>query len=487
LPAFRDGIVLGNKVHQRRGQSCKIRNVKTYLSALLSLCQAHGVKCFIPAGLILTFSASLTPAARADLFHYSNLLIGQRALGLGGAFTALSDDTSGLYYNPGGLALQSSIELSGSINTFYLKKNNYEKVFGDKEFTETSRGSVSSFFGLSKRIALPLFGTVQVGLAFINPDAAQSDENVLVENEPEPNIVRYHRAANIRTGSSQVIVGAAGQIGKESGLGCAVSYLDVDELEQIYQDAVLGPVTAEELPDTAIYSNLAQNERTHLVLRGGGLRCGVRLGFQSGVKLGISYQYNEIVYQRMDYDFSANRVFVDANGKVVVISEPRNSNYSGSLLRNIARIQSRDVVTLWPDEIRLGFAYQPFKALTLTGDAVRYGAGKGSFVRVKRAEVINLAAGSELMIANTLFLRSGYFTNKDATFSRDLDNPSQREEYMDYRGFSFSTGLKLRTADYGIHYTEQRGSGYAEKVKGKQNPSSGRLQVISISATQSFQ
>jgi hypothetical protein len=106
---------------------------------------------------------------------------------------------------------------------------------------------------------------------------------------------------------------------------------------------------------------------------------------------------------------------------------------------------------------------------------------------VKRAEIINLATGAELILGNTLFLRSGYFTNRDATSSRDLDNPNQREEYMDYRGLSLSTGLKLRTGEYGIHYTEQRGSGYAEKVKGKQNPSSGRLQVISISATQSFQ
>ena len=425
--------------------------------------------------------------ASADLFHYSNLLIGQRALGLGGAFTALSDDTSGLYYNPGGLALQSSIELSGSINTFYLKKNTYEKVFGEKQFSESARGSVSSFFGLSKRVSVPVLGTMQVGLAFINPDAAQSDENALVENEPDPNVIRYHRAANIRTGSSQVIVGAAKQIGKENGFGCAVSYLDVDELEQIYQDAVQGPFTAEEIPGKSIFSALTQNERTHLVLRGGGVRCGVRLGFQSGVKLGVSYQYNEIVYQKMDYDFSVNRVFVDSENKIITINEPKNSNYAGSLQRNVSRFQSENVVTLWPDELRIGLAYQPFKHLTLTGDAVRYGAGKGNSVRVKRAEIINLATGAELILGNTLFLRSGYFTNRDATSSRDLDHPNQREEYMDYRGLSLSTGLKLRTGEYGIHYTEQRGSGYAEKVKGKQNPSSGRLQVISISATQSFQ
>jgi len=39
----------------------------------------------------------------ADEFHYNNLLIGDRASGMGGAYTAISDDASGMYYNPAGI------------------------------------------------------------------------------------------------------------------------------------------------------------------------------------------------------------------------------------------------------------------------------------------------------------------------------------------------------------------------------------------------
>lgn len=435
----------------------------------------------------LAISMFFSPAARGDLFHYSNLLIGPRALGLGGAFTALSDDTSGLYYNPGGLALQSSLEFNGSINTFYLKKNTFEKVFGEKQFSESARGSVSSFFGLSKRISPPVLGTLQVGLAFINPDAALSDENVLIENEPDPNVIRYHRAANIRSGASQIILGAAKRMGKESGFGCAASYLDIDELEQIYQDVVQGPLTADELPGTSIYSTLGQNVRQHLVLRGGGVRCGIRTGFDNGLKLGVSYNHTEIIYQNFEYDFEINKVFTDSTGKIIQLADSNKAILRGELQRNIARTQSSNVVYTWPDEVRIGLAYQPWKPITITADAVRYGAGTGSSVRVKRAEVVNYAAGAELILANTLYFRSGVFTNNDATQTRDLGSPNQRGEYMDYRGFSVSTGLKLRTGDYGIHYTDQRGTGLAEKISGKRNTSTGRLQVLSISASQSFQ
>jgi hypothetical protein len=313
-----------------------------------------------------------------------------------------------------------------------------------------------------------------------------SDENALVENEPATSVKRYHRAANIRSGSSQVIVGAAKRLGKDFGMGCSASYLDVDELEQIYQDVVQGPFSFEELPGKNVYSTLGQNVRVHLVLRGGALRCGFRTTFEGGVRLGFSYQRAEMIYQKLDYDAEINKVFTDENNQIIEVENTDNASLKGQLLRSVTRTSTGQFVEKWPDEIRLGVAYQPWRALLLSADVVRMGPGEGSIVNVKRAETINFAAGAELLLGNTLFIRTGYFTNNDATASRDLSSPNQRREYMDYRGVAVSTGLKLRSGEYGIHYVEQRGQGMAEKVAGQQETSRGRLQVISISASQSF-
>lgn len=56
-------------------------------------------------------------AARADDVNFRPYIVGSRAAGMGGAFTALSDDGSGPYYNPGGLAFvrRSQVSLSGSV------------------------------------------------------------------------------------------------------------------------------------------------------------------------------------------------------------------------------------------------------------------------------------------------------------------------------------------------------------------------------------
>src|SRR5207253_8966542 len=55
--------------------------------------------------------------ARADDANYRPYVVGGRAAGMGGAFTALADDGSAPCYNQGGLAFvrKSQLSLSGSV------------------------------------------------------------------------------------------------------------------------------------------------------------------------------------------------------------------------------------------------------------------------------------------------------------------------------------------------------------------------------------
>ncbi len=63
--------------------------------------------------LCLVLPPILFPAAlHADFFNNRNVLLGERAALMGGAYTALSEDVSGAFYNPAGLALMDSSALS---------------------------------------------------------------------------------------------------------------------------------------------------------------------------------------------------------------------------------------------------------------------------------------------------------------------------------------------------------------------------------------
>ena len=60
----------------------------------------------------------VAPGVFADDLHYVNMLVGNRAAGLGGAYTAISDDPAGCFYNPAGIAFSPYTSLSASVNAF---------------------------------------------------------------------------------------------------------------------------------------------------------------------------------------------------------------------------------------------------------------------------------------------------------------------------------------------------------------------------------
>jgi len=52
--------------------------------------------------------------ARADEANFRPYVVGGRAAGMGGAFTALADDGSAPYYNPGGLTFVRRSQLASA-------------------------------------------------------------------------------------------------------------------------------------------------------------------------------------------------------------------------------------------------------------------------------------------------------------------------------------------------------------------------------------
>ncbi len=73
----------------------------------------------------------LASRAGADDTSHQNYVLGGRAVGLGGAFTALGDDPSGIMYNPAGLidALEPSLQVSS--NLYGLDVSSSGDVFGE--------------------------------------------------------------------------------------------------------------------------------------------------------------------------------------------------------------------------------------------------------------------------------------------------------------------------------------------------------------------
>ncbi|MBT8341076.1 MAG: hypothetical protein HKP58_01975 [Desulfatitalea sp.] len=118
----------------------------------------------------------------ADEHHYRNMFIGGRAGGLAGAYTALSDDTAGCYYNPAGIAMAPSMSISASANTYQRSLKVYKNTLtgtDGKQFDwqQTSSSLLPNFFGVVKKA-----GPGWLGISYAVPDSTRRRQDQVFTN-----------------------------------------------------------------------------------------------------------------------------------------------------------------------------------------------------------------------------------------------------------------------------------------------------------------
>ncbi len=130
MPSRRGGDLVVN-IHEKRRTSSRPRTV-TRLAPLALL------------------GALLATPASAQNVHHQTLAFGDRALGMGGAFTGLATDHGAAWYNPAGLAFLETDAISGSFLLHAFENLTFE---GDELRLETTR-----------RPTFPLYATGVVGI-----------------------------------------------------------------------------------------------------------------------------------------------------------------------------------------------------------------------------------------------------------------------------------------------------------------------------------
>lgn len=106
---------------------------------------------------LCAFTVAWPRGARAEEGPYSNFLVGERSMGLGGAFVAVADDVSALFHNPSGIASLSTSAYSGGLWAFAEGRRHIDDGY------RTDLGAVS--LEHSATLAIPSFlgGVVKFG------------------------------------------------------------------------------------------------------------------------------------------------------------------------------------------------------------------------------------------------------------------------------------------------------------------------------------
>lgn len=371
---------------------------------------------------------------RADIFHYDNLLVGDRASGMGGAYTAVSDDTAGLYYNPAGIVYSAAPSLSASANAYYQTDKTYKGGLGGmSDWNRSSSKILPNFFG----ILYPM-GKGVVGFSYVVPDSAAEDQNQEFSS-PSASISDF-----------------------------VINFNNEDNTFN------MGPSYAVKLTDSlslggTLYFHYRKRQwaLNQLVQYNGGTYQWFNTYFNTeeyGARpmLGLMWSPTD----KVSLGINVNQTYI------VSSTSKRQTTFddNGSLTRTVI---TSDEKRKLPLAVKVGAAYFPTHRLILSADVDYYAEANDAFFN--RKAVINVALGGEYYLTDTLALRAGAYSNA-ANSPKLQSGLTSQAEHVDLYGLSASITRFARSSSLSLGLSYSFGSGQAQVIDG-----STAIQALDVS------
>lgn len=392
------------------------------------------------SGAMLLAVLTCVASAGADEFHYNNILIGDRASGMGGAYTAVSDDPGGMYYNPAGIAYSTGKNLSASVNAYSVSNRTYKGVIGGQDWTRTSSTLLPNFFGIIQPV-----GRFKLGFSYAVPDSNQEDQDQSFNRNyytwgSTTHIINF----NNKNDTNLFGPSAAMQLTDRLSVG-ATLYIHKRNTEAILNNSIQSDnkVTVSLPTATTAVSEFGTIwSNSYLETDEWGVRpvLGVMWTPVDKVSMGVSVA-RTVIFK--------SEVLAQTT---VVTNDDNLRNDINSLggaqipsIHELSRSNSTLAVSsdkrVYPYQITAGVAFFPNSSLLLSGDLSYSSAYEYYFLGnpkpVKREAVINVALGTEYFVNKNWAVRGGIFTDF-ANTPKLVEGETGQVEHIDVFGGSLT-------------------------------------------------
>jgi long-chain fatty acid transport protein len=380
--------------------------------------------------LFLLLFVAAAPAF-ADEFHYNSFLIGDRASGMGGAYTAVSDDPTGLYYNPAGIVYATGRNLSASVNAFYNSHKKYENVIAGNGWDRNSSSLLPNFFGITQ----PL-GRFQFGFSYAVPDSIQEDQDQTFTNLPSSTagVTATKYVINFNNEDTTYNFGPSLACEINSSMSAGITLYLHHRSNQMIMNQFISL-------DNGTYE--WTNQYTELVER--------------GVKPVLGFMWAPA--EKITVGLSIAKTFLYSSS--ITSQSTSFSNTSGTIITR-EDSPSPDAKRKYPLEVRAGVAYFPTSSLLLALDG-KYYTKVDDAVFGNRVSVLNGALGAEYYLSRSWAVRAGIFTDMANTPEIDSSLTGQPEK-IDLYGVSASISNFSRNTSITFGGSLTTGSGKAQII-----------------------
>jgi hypothetical protein len=320
--------------------------------------------------------------------------IGSRAAGMGGAFTAIADDSSSLWYNPSGLTNITDTTLNISANTYsYYKSrtNNFLDMPGrisvDNKENDFSIVPTTAIFGnkLGEKsaYAIGVFVPKEYHLTGeLNGQSITSTENRIVKSNYNTNKKDYVFLAGFGTAIMQNL-----KFGISPGFSYEYADYHLTYTHRYYQ-----------YPPT----NVEYDYYREVGIVGNAYSVFVNAGLQYNItnnnKLGLNFQSPRwaLSYKTKRNDFIS-----------IVYSTGPNPN-DDFLTTTVSKTEFFEQIKPWC--MAIGYGYELKKKFALSFDVIPTAKISGNDTAYQKW-VVNYRAGIEFYTADSFVIRTGFYTD----------------------------------------------------------------------------
>ncbi len=420
--------------------------------------------CFFMAAAVLPSHLTAGGLATSD-FNYINDLIGGRATGLGGAYTAISDDPSGAYYNPAGLVFAFDNQISLSVNSYKKKNVEMDKAVSGKPYTQEIESFYPSFFGVVQSL-----GRAKIALTIINlnneildQDDYFSDITATAYDGTEYSgtfNINYNLTDNTLLGGLSFAMFVSDSI----SVGATLYGLK-RRREQIANQVIT-------FEKTSVTTYEINNQYITESIWGMTGSLGIQIMPAKILAIGLSFSGGYIFGHDM-----VSQVYYKQEDAGSNINE-QNPDGTYKFSYNKDEVEYTD--SKLPYTIRGGVALFPSRSLLFSADVI---ATIGSqYYQTEVENTINGALGMEYYVTRSFPVRVGLFTNFANTPAIDSTRTDQ-EMNVDMYGASLSLSWQTKNSSITLSGFGEYGKGDAQVISGSTSVQDTTILVYSISLT----
>ncbi|GAB3002623.1 OmpP1/FadL family transporter [Psychrosphaera aestuarii] len=399
----------------------------------------------IISSVLFGLFATYTSNSNADEYHYKNILIGTKAIGLGGAFTSIADDMSAVFYNPAGLS-RSKLNNSASLSTFSWESSELNDVFSNKaNFSRSSFSIIPSFLGTGKNTDLWHWSLV-FAVSDLSTERNFSQVEVPFLSETGAEIGRQTEFGNIDLDNASYDLGIGGALNINSNWSFGASVIAKYKQFETVQGS--GIDIAIPVPSGLLKSGFTATRR----LKDENIIATPQLGLlykSDGFNWGLKFAK----------DIALNRSFTGSHQITVSSLVPLPPSVKTSSVGTVTGTKKQEYGT----NVSTGFS-SIVSDLLVSFDVDYYSAVNVEEFSISSTQppinrdlkkVINYSIGFSYPLSDENLLRFGIFTD-NSNGEIDISQPFQRMEVVDMVGFSLAVntnafGFPLSIGGYYKH------------------------------------